>query len=280
MTEEQNNDPSSSNVRDCENIDRDNFIQVWLTRQDPSPAYTEFRHMPLAEVENLREIVLDPLAETIFIHHNDPEEFRANVVALGYPESAETLDKRPRAPNTRKGNFGEILASEYLRQYEGYQIPVYRLRYNPNPESSMKGDDVLAFRFGEPDGSGREILVVESKVRGQFAAETVREAYQQLENGQRPRPTSIPFIVTVLRNEGRDNEAEQVLQFLNKFATHQPARQHMIFLVTANRPRDPFRCIQEREKVIENLIAANVCILELDDFVNALFDYEVEINGT
>ena len=160
-----NDKPESNGICDHEQISRDNFIQVWLTQQNPFPAYTMFRHVPLAEVENLRETVFVPLAETIFAYHNDPEEFTANVAALGYPESAETLDKRPRTQSTRKGNFGEILASEYLRQCEDYRIPVYRLRYNPNPESSMKGDDVLAFRFGEPDGSGR----VNPGTRGQSA---------------------------------------------------------------------------------------------------------------
>jgi hypothetical protein len=53
----------------------------------------------------------------------------------------------------------------------------------------------------------------------------------------------------------------------------------MIFLITGNRPRNPFRCIQDRQKVIDNLVAANVHITELDDFINDLFDCEVEADG-
>jgi hypothetical protein len=281
MVKEIKHDESVPNgAQDSGQICRDTFVRIWLTRQDPSPTYTTFRHISLAEVEDLRETVFVPLAETIFIHHNDPEEYRANVVALGYPELAETLDKRPRTSNTRKCNFGEILASEYLRQFEEYQIPIYRLRYNPNPESAMKGDDVLAFKFGEPDGSGREILIIESKVRGRFATEAVEEAYEQLESGHRPRPKSILFVVTMLRKDKRDDEADQVVRLLNKFSPNQPVRRNVIFLVTGNRPRDPFRYIQEREEVIENLIAADVCITNMDSFVNAVFDCEVEVDGT
>lgn len=261
-------------------VNRDDFVHTWLIQQDPSSAYTAFRHIPLAEVDDARELVFVLLAETIFIHHNDPEEFRKNVITLGYPEAAEEVDRRPHDPTTRKGNFGEILASEYLRQCEGYRIPVYRLRKS-SEDSPMPGEDILAFKFGAVDGSDRVLLVGESKVRGQYESRAVEEAYQQLcKSGRRPRPKSFLFIVHILREQNRDDEADQVLMFLNKFAPHQPARRYMIFLVTGNAPQDPFYCIQEREDVIENLIAANLCIPNLDDFVNALFDHEVTVDGT
>ena len=35
----------------------------------------------------------------------------------------------------------------YICAASGTCLPVYRLRYNPNIEQSMKGDDVLAFDF-------------------------------------------------------------------------------------------------------------------------------------
>jgi len=259
--------------------DMHNFIHTWLIKQDPSPAYTAFDHIPLAEIDGARGVVFVPLAETIFIHHNDPEKFRKNVIALGYPEAAKEVDRRPRDPKIRRGNFGEILASEHLRQAEGYQIPVYRLRKSCE-DSPMPGEDILAFKFGAAGGSGRELLVGEAKVRGRYRSKAVEEAYQQLcKFGRRPRPKSLLFIVNILREQSRNGEADQVLMFLHKFAPHQPTRRHMIFLVTGNRPRDPFRCIQEQEEIIENLIAANVCIPGLEDFVDSLFDYEVDING-
>jgi hypothetical protein len=261
-------------------VDTTNFIHVWLTKDDPSPGYTAFQHLPLAELEGRRESIRAPLAEAIFVHHNDPEELQANLAALGYAGLAETLDKRPRNANTRKSNFGEILAAEYLSQSEGYQIPVYRLRYNPNPESAMKGDDVLGFKFGDAQGQGREIVVAEAKVRGRFASSVVTEACAQLADGHRPRPKSILFVVSILRNEGRVAQAEQVLAFLNKFAPNQPATRALVFLITGNRPTDPFGCVQERHEVIENLTAANLWLPELDEFVDDVFDFEVQRHGS
>jgi hypothetical protein len=259
--------------------DPNNFIDVWLARQAPLPAYTTFQHLPLSEIDGSRELVFRPLAETIFIHHNDPKEYLKNLTTLGYPDAAEEIDRRPRDPEIRKGSFGEIVASEYLRQSEGYQIPVYRLR-KTSDDSTMAGEDILAFKFGTADGTGRELLVGEAKVRGQYASRAVREAYQQICGfGCHPRPKSFLFIIHILREQGRDDEANKILMFLHKFAPHQPVRRHMIFLITGNRPRNPFRCIQDRQKVIDNLVAANVHITELDDFINDLFDCEVEADG-
>jgi hypothetical protein len=223
--------------------------------------------------------VFDVLAKTIFIHHNDPKEYLKNLTALAYPEAAKEIDRRPRDPEIRKGNFGEIIAFEYLRQSEGYQIPVYRLRKTCD-DSPAAGEDILAFKFGMPDGTGRELLIGEAKVRGRYTSRVVREAYQQLcQCGCQPRPKSLLFIVNILHDQGRDDDAEKVLMFLHKFAPNQPIRRHMIFLVTGNKPRDPFRWLQGRDDVIDNLVAANVYIAQLDHFVNDLFDYEVEIDG-
>lgn len=260
--------------------DSGDFIHRWLTQGAASAAYIKFQHVPLAELEGGREDAFGPLAEAIFVHHNDPEEFRANLEALGYAELAQALDKRPRSSNTRKSNFGEILAAEYLRQSEGYQIPVYRLRYNPNPESSMKGDDVLGFKFGEAGGAGREIVVAEAKVRGRFASSVVTDACDQLKGGHRPQPKSILFVVSILRKEDRHGEANQVLTFLDKFAPNQPTNQALLFLVTGNRPKDPFGCVQEREEVMDNLMAADLWLPKLDEFVEELFDFEVDTHGS
>lgn len=154
---------------------------------------------------------------------------------------------------------------------------VYRLRYNPNPNSSMKGDDVLAFKFGRSGDQVYEVCLVEAKVRKKFTSDTVREAYAQFGAEPRPRPKSLIFIVNALRKEGRDDEANQVLIFLKRLSPHWLSQRYMIFLVTENKPKDPFRYIQEQETPIENLVACNLSITDLDNFVNAIFDYEVKI---
>ena len=262
---------------ECESIHQNRFMRCWLIHGKPNSSYTKFKHTPLVENKQAREIIFVHLAKVVFLHHNNPEEYRQNLETLGYPGASKEIDQRPSDPNTRKGNFGEILASEYLQQYEGYTVPVYRLQYNSNPNSSMKGDDVLAFKFGESDDQVNEVLVVEAKVRKQFTSDTVREAYEQFGAGPRPRPKSLVFIANALRKEGKHDKANQVLIFLRRPSPHRLSHRYMIFLVTENKPKDPFRYIQEQESPIENLAACNLSITNLDDFVKAIFEYKVEI---
>jgi len=254
----------------------DEFIATWLTSTSPSPRYTRFEHQPLTEQIESREKVLPALARVVFLHHNDPQDYRQDIKALGYPGAAQAVDRRPRTANTRMGNFGEIVASEYLHQMLDYDIPIYRLRYNPNPESSMKGDDVLAFKFGNEDGSDREILVGESKAHQQFSRKAVEKAYHQLvEASRRPHPISLTFVVGMLRREGQPKKADSVLAYLNQFLPHKPRKRWLLFLVTGTRPSDPFGCLQERDSVVDNLIAVDVRIEDLAALVNSLFEQEI-----
>ncbi len=258
---------------------RENFVLMWLETKEPNPAYTKFEHKPLAERIDARKMMITPCAETIFLHHNDPAQFREHIQELGYRETANVLDRRPKDTNTSRANFGEVIASEYLRQSEGYYIPTYRLRYNPNPESAMKGDDVLAFKLGHDDGSGREMLVAEVKVRSRFESQAVEEAYKNLTTGQRPRPKSLPFIAQILRDQGKAKEERQILEFLPQFGRQRPQRRYAIFLITGNQPQDAFGCIQEKPNIIRNLEAFDLALNDLGQLVDLLFEMEVDVNG-
>lgn len=253
------------------------LIPRWLVPTPPAAHYTQFEHHPLREQAGVRDEILADLARLVFDYHNDPSYYRSDLEWLGFPGLAAELDRRPRTATTRMGNFGEIVASEYVRHALGYDIPILRLRYNPNPDQSMKGDDVLAFKFGEPDGTGREILVGESKVRQRFETDVVREAYDQISSSRRPHPTSLTFVAYVLRREGQHDKAEAVLGFLNTFAPYH--KRWLLFLATGNQPRDPFECVQQNETCIDGLIAVNVSFADLGPLVRTLFETEVVIDG-
>ncbi|MCA0454916.1 MAG: DUF1837 domain-containing protein [Chloroflexi bacterium] len=257
-----------------------NYFELWLTTDEPSDEYTDFQHIPLSEIQGSRQQIFTVLAERVFIHHNDPDKYTSNLAALGYPEAAAIFDKRPKSHNTRMCNFGEIVASEYLSQREGYHIPVFRLRYNPNPESSMKGDDVLAFKFGDETGRGREILIVEAKAYARFSTEVVEEAFNQLKNGYRPRPKSILFILEILADQKKEQELVHVRNFLNTITLPTFAKRNLLFLATGNKPRDPFQYINLQADKPDNLTAINLHLDDLVQLVNDLFDCEVEVNGS
>ncbi|PLS78875.1 MAG: hypothetical protein CYG59_16190 [Chloroflexi bacterium] len=253
------------------------LIQRWLVPASPVAHYTHFEHHPLQEEPGARDTVLAGLTRLVFDYHNDPSEYRSDLEWLGFPGVAAELDRRPRAAATRMGNFGEIVASEYVQHALGYDMPIVRLRYNPNPNQSMKGDDVLAFKFGQADGSGREVLVGEAKVRQRFATDVVEEAYEQLSSSQRrPIPTSLTFVAYVLRREGQMEKAEAVLTFLNTFLPHR--KRWLLFIATSNQPRDPFACVQQSGTCPDNLLAINITVANLQTLVRTLFEAEVVID--
>lgn len=271
-------EPTVDSISTETTITDDDFIEQWLECGDPWSMYTRFRHAPLSERTDKRDYVFEPLARTVFIHHNDPEEYKEIVAELGYEQAAEEFDKRPRDDKTRKGNFGEILASEYLRQVEGYDLPVYRLRWNTNPDTSMRGEDVLAFKLGNPDGTGREICVTEAKVLSKYDKRAVESAHKQLRSGHRPRPNSIPFVYSVLRLKGQREKAAAILAFQKRLAPHPPIRRNFLMLVTGNRPPNPFQVIEVEPEVVENLMAANLSLTDLTNLVNELFEAEVNLD--
>ncbi len=251
-------------------------IITWLHPVAPLLSPKGFEHQRIIEQREMREIVFQRLARVVFLYHNDPALFRSDLEALDFPGLAQALDQRPTSQKVRMGNFGEILASEYLRIVRGYEIPIFRLRYNPNRETSMHGDDVIAFKFGEPDGSSREIVVGESKARQQFTSEAVKNGYEQLiASSRRPHPVSLAFIYQVLAGAGQIEKAAAVREYLNSFAPHPPRKRWLLFVVTGSQHPDPFGTLDTISDPLENLIAVDVSIEGLNDWVTRLFEQEV-----
>lgn len=255
------------------------FVAAWLSPANV-PGNTKFTFTLLGEIGGTRSVVEKALGEAVFLHHQDPETYRQKLAHLGYPETAADLERRPKTPNTRMGNFGEVLASEFLRQIRGYDIPVYRLRYNANDESSPKGDDVLAFEFAD---KGRRIkdsvIVAEVKVRSSFRTDAVDDAHDALTKGQRPRPKSFSFVVDVLFKEGRIEEAKRLLDLSKKFGKRSLTKRSLLFLVTGNRPKRPFESLDTKEKLPPNLEAIHLPLDKLGDLVTAAFEASVDVHA-
>jgi hypothetical protein len=186
--------------------------------------------------------------------------------------------QRPTSAKTRRGHLAEILACEFTRERLGYEIPVHRLRYNPNPDQSMKGDDILGFRFATVQHQSHNVLVGEAKYRSRYSSEAVVEAYEALGRGFRPYPASVEFVVTLLHMRGNRDKANQVRQVKNLLASmsHRVARHHLLFLATKGTPQDPFGCIEEMDEVLENLIVINVSFRkDIGDWISQVYEREI-----
>jgi hypothetical protein len=260
-------------------VNCNNFVTAWL-HSTPGPTYTSFACTLLSELSKSRPTVERALAQAVFIHHNDPATYRKNLAHLGYPATAEAIDRRPKSMKTRLGNFGEVLASEFLRQVRGYRIPVYRLRYNCNDESSPKGDDVLAFEFSDKTRGVKDtVIVAEVKVRSKFQSNAVEDAHDALRKGHRPRPKSFMFVVDVLFKEGKDEEAKRLLDLSHKFGKRSLVRKSVLFLVTGNKPRAPFDTLSAKKRLAPNLEAVHLQLSRLGNLVNSTFETAIDVHS-
>jgi Cap4 SAVED domain len=137
-------------------------------------------------------------------HHASPEDLerdRQRRKALARQGFSDVARRFPTHPDTRKGNWAEVFLAEYIGVSSSVRLPVYRLRYNPNVEQSMKGDDVLAFDL---DSNPVRILVGEAKFRSTPSKQAVEDIVSALTRSHRAGiPVSLQFVADRLFREGQ-----------------------------------------------------------------------------
>lgn len=138
------------------------------TQAENKNTNSDVPHRALSQDSDSRDETVEQIRKAL-IHHHASEEMRErdqrkreSLRQLGYPVSNAASHRFPYADKTRKGNLAEVFLAEYIVAGAEAELPVYRLRYNPNVEQSMKGDDVLAFDF---HSKRVRILVGEAKFR-------------------------------------------------------------------------------------------------------------------
>lgn len=171
-------------------------------------------HRALTQNSDSRDETVQQLREALIQHHTNEEmrerdrRKRQSLRQLGYPVSDTKTHRFPSADKTRKGNLAEVFLAEYIVTSADAELPVYRLRYNPNVEQSMKGDDVLAFDFhSEPV----RILVGESKFRATPSKSAVEDIVAGLvRSHQAGLPTSLQFVADRLFETGNKGLGRRV----------------------------------------------------------------------
>lgn len=173
------------------------------------------------------------MRDWIKTHHSHPDDLaritaqREAFIRQGITPPTSLF---PTAEMTRKGNWCEILLAEYILASSGSKLPVYRLRYNPNIEQSMKGDDVLAFDL---DAKPVRIIVGEAKFRSTSTPKAVRDIVQALERSQtKGLPASLQFVATRLFREGHQALGERIEECSSLFVHGKLRLDHVGLLVS------------------------------------------------
>lgn len=151
----------------------DGIFAIWVSCKDITCTDTK-THRSLKENIIYRKKAIEEISNYLINHHLsnrqksllDKKKFILNKYNLN--KYVKELSVFPKADKTKKGNFGEVILTEYLRKTSGIEIMIYKLRYNPNIDQSMKGDDVLLF-------NENKILLGESKFRTKADKSVVEE---------------------------------------------------------------------------------------------------------
>lgn len=151
------------------------------------------------------------MAQWIVNHHVRPEAIERDRIrreALARQGFVDPVHRFPNNLSTQKGNWAEILLAEYVAASCRAQLPVYRLRYNPNVDQSMKGDDVLAFDL---DSDPVRVLVGEAKFRSTPTKDVVEELVGALVKSHSGNiPASLQFVADRLFDSGNNELGEKV----------------------------------------------------------------------
>ena len=173
-------------------------------------------HRALTEANGARPSAVKCLRKMLVEHHASPEAFKRSehqrkaMERLGLGKEQARLRRFPTNPATQKGNLAETFLAEYVVAASRLVLPVYRLRYNPNVDQSMKGDDVLAFDL---DSNPVRLVVGEAKFRGISSAAAVTEMVEGLLRSHKGGvPASLQFVADRLFDEGQANLGKRILE--------------------------------------------------------------------
>lgn len=198
-----------------------NIFEKWLLSND-IPVTATKSHRSLTPLIPTTDIdLIEWLGNKLIEHHyNDDRlnKLKERYKKLGFTEYAEQSRKLPRSnkkndsgDKTKKGNATEIILIEYVRSSLNKQlIHSYKLRYNPNVDQAMKGDDTLMIDLISENRV--KVYLGEAKFRATPVKKVVEDIAESLSKDK--RPLSYTFLVDVL---GQNSKTKDLADLLDNF---------------------------------------------------------------
>ncbi|MCS6205566.1 DUF1837 domain-containing protein [Shewanella baltica] len=183
----------------------------WFKCED-TPITANKKHRKLTNKGINSDTLVEHLSKWIIKHHAT----KARMIRLerkkkildkhGFSQYIEGKVPFPiKSEKTQKGNLGEIILAEYLTETSGLEMLVYKLRYNPNVEQSMKGDDLLLF---EKQNIQNRVIMGEAKFRATKSKKALDDIVESLSN--KNLPISLTFVSDRLEEMGDENLADEI----------------------------------------------------------------------
>lgn len=182
----------------------------WCNYSDSSISRKNYRKLTDSGID--RSILIEQMSEWIIKHHTSSknlERFEKKKSILLKHEFKQYVEERMPFPinnfTTQKGNLGEIILAEYLKSSSELELLIYKFRFNPNVEQSMKGDDILLF---DKDNIKDKIIMGESKYRTTPDKSVIEDIMEALSKDN--LPISLTFVRDRLDELDEEDTAEQI----------------------------------------------------------------------
>lgn len=216
---------------------------------------------------------LDLIIRYVIKHHLSPKDIARKRKILkeagGFERCSEKNWNFPSSILTQKGNFAEILLSEYLKSCSNLSLLVYRLRYNPNIDQSMKGDDVLLIDTKD----FKKIIIGEAKFRADPDKPAIKEIVKGVDK-KKGLPISLPFVAGIIQCKNK-KLAEDIERLNISISTEKINIVNVGFLLSN---LDAFRCIEQYDGDldIDNFLFISLGIDNPENLVTKSFELAVK----
>jgi HamA len=165
---------------------------VWLQSNDYPHTDSKCHRELTEQVAYNRKNLIEQLSDDIIKYHYPDEIVNLlvkNYAKLGFIEYSDYLSKTLNTPTnliTKKGNLTEVILCEYVcSSIQKKLTHIYRFRYNPNVDQSMKGDDMLMIDYLD-DTDELKVFLGEAKFRATPTKDSVYKVSESLTKDKQP----------------------------------------------------------------------------------------------
>jgi hypothetical protein len=191
-------------------------LGAWLNANDIPVTGTKCHRELTEKNEAEDEELILWMATKLIDHHYTSlrlDKLKEKYKELGFEKYANQYRKLPNDLNVQKGNATEIILIEYIQStLNKGLIHAFKLRYNPNVDQAMKGDDTLLVDLFEEKGKKvLKIYLGESKFRKTPIKKSVTDISDALEKEK--MPLSFSYLIEELfkTDESLASELEEFL---------------------------------------------------------------------
>lgn len=241
------------------------FFKKWIELKEETSS-KNCKIFKFDEISESREKIYDELTETVIKHYTEPRRINNYLNNEKFSKLENHINNRlPTVPSHEKGDFGEIIGTEHLKQFHNYKFPILKLRHKPKPNKSMEGEDILGFYIENNEIT--RICIGESKIRSDSDSYVLYDALDQLDKSYHPHPVLLKFFSD--RVYDIDEElAEKIEDLTSEETFNKVIKDNWIFYITGFKPRK----FNIKPNELDNLILINLYLNDVGNFITTLFE--------